>query len=198
MKSYSNQQTKRLVRLSLFTAIVILQTWVPMLGYIDIPPVSVTVIHVTTIVAALWLGYVDGAIVGGVWGLNSLIRAFVQGTLMRDIFISPFVSVVPRILMPLIVAYVASKLRKHKAETTFIGLTCGMLGSALNTILVLGAITLFKQNNFVTALGLEPTAYWLTIKGIIVSNGIPEMIAAGIITPAIYRALNRKEVTETK
>ena len=114
MTSYSNNKTKDLVRISLFMAIIILQSWVPFLGNITIPlyPLAITFIHVTVIVATLYLGTKAGVIVGGVWGVNSLIRAYVMPTSPMYIYVfnSPFVTILPRMLMPLIVGFISHKI----------------------------------------------------------------------------------------
>ncbi|WP_164470891.1 ECF transporter S component [Vaginisenegalia massiliensis] len=187
--------TQRLVTLSVLIAIIILQTWVPFLGNINIPPFSITFIHVTVIVTTLWLGTKEGMIIGLVWGLNSLARSLIMpvSPLHLLIFSSPLVSVLPRVLMPLVVGGVAMAFHRkpnlHKAE----GLVCGMLGSLLNTVFVLGAMALFKQSAFMQMKGVTDTAaLWKLLGGIVVANGIPEMIVAGLVTPILLLALRTK------
>lgn len=191
--NYSGQHTKRLVQLSLFMALVILQTWVPMLGNINIPPLSITFIHVTVIVATLWLGTYEGMFVGAVWGINSLLRAYIQpvSPMHTLVFTSPLVSVFPRILMPLVVGLVVVFLRHKKVNKSVIGITGGLLGSILNTVFVLGSIAIFKQAEYLQIKDIAQPELLTVLWGIVIANGVPEMIASGIITPAIYRALDR-------
>ena len=56
---------------------MIVQNLVPILGNIPIGPLSITLIHITVIVAAIVLGPVQGMIVGGIWGMITFIRAFI-------------------------------------------------------------------------------------------------------------------------
>ena len=54
-KRYGSQnKTNQLVKLSVFVALIIIQSWVPMLGNIPTPVLSITYIHVTVILATLW------------------------------------------------------------------------------------------------------------------------------------------------
>lgn len=71
-----NSKAFRLSILALFIAFVIIQNFVPFLGYIPVGALSLTTIQITVIVAAIVLGPTDGAIVGDVWGILSCIKAF--------------------------------------------------------------------------------------------------------------------------
>ena len=95
------------VLIALFCAIIIVQNFVPFFGYIPVGPLNLTTIHVTVIIAAIVLGPRDGAIIGGVWGLITFIRAYVWPTspLATIVFVNPLVSVVPRILIGVVAGY---------------------------------------------------------------------------------------------
>ena len=71
------QKLRRNTLLALFGTIVIVQNLVPVLGNIPIGPLSITLIHITVIVAAIVLGPVQGMIIGGIWGMITFIRAFI-------------------------------------------------------------------------------------------------------------------------
>ena len=95
----TKSKTYRLVIRAILTAIIILQTMVPFLGFIPIGITSLTIIHITVIVAAIVLGTKDGMFIGLVWGIFTMIRAFTSPTSPLDIavFTNPIISVVPRI-----------------------------------------------------------------------------------------------------
>ena len=105
----NKNKTFRSVLIALFCAIIIVQNFVPFFGYIPVGPLNLTTIHVTVIIAAIVLGPRDGAIVGGVWGLITFIRAYVWPTspLATIVFVNPLVSIVPRILIGVVVGYVS-------------------------------------------------------------------------------------------
>lgn len=71
------QKLRRNTLLALFGTIVIVQNLVPVLGNIPIGPLSITLIHITVIVAAIVLGPVQGMIIGGIWGMITFVRAFI-------------------------------------------------------------------------------------------------------------------------
>ena len=193
MTSYSNNKTKGLVRISLFMAIVILQSWVPFLGNITIPlyPLAITFIHVTVIVATLYLGTKAGVIVGGVWGVNSLIRAYLMPTSPMYIYVfnSPFVTILPRMLMPLIVGFISHKILSKSVSLKVNAAISGVLGSLLNTVLVLGSIVVFRRDQYLSIQDASMETLWSILSGIVITNGIPEMILAGILVPVILIAL---------
>lgn len=190
MNTYSKNNTTKFVQLSLFIAIILIQSWVPFLGFINLGILSVTIIPVTVILGTLWLGTKEGTILGFVFGLNSFVRAWLIGNpVERLVFTSPLVSIIPRILMPLIVGLVVHNLMK-KQNGYIKGFVAGLLGSALNTVLVLGSIGLFKPSEFL--LGQDAsTNIWPFLGAIVTTNGIPEAIFAAIVTPIIYLAINR-------
>ncbi|XJS11596.1 ECF transporter S component [Aerococcaceae bacterium WGS1372] len=187
MNSYSNNNARRLVTLSLFTAIIILQSWVPFLGFINIGPIAMTIIPITVILGTLWLGISDGVILGFIFGLNSLVRAWLIGNpIERMIFTSPLVSVLPRILMPLVTGILIKYFLDKLSNTTKAALA-GFIGSLLNTLLVLTSIGLFKPTEYISAIeGASTSQLWTILLGVVTANGIPEAIIATIITPIIY------------
>ncbi|MGF3073102.1 ECF transporter S component [Facklamia sp. P12945] len=195
MSALQNQnamKTKRLVILSIFMAIILLQTWVPFLGYIAIPPLNITIIHVTVIVATLWLGTKDGFIIGAFWGLNSLIRAYVMPTspMYVYVFSSPLVSLLPRMIMPLIVGWFAHQ-AQDKIQDRLRYMIAGALGSILNTVFVLGAIGLFKQAEYSQISGANLDSLWQVLGGIVLVNGVPEMIFSILVTPILLNAVKK-------
>lgn len=192
MRQYE-KSTSHLVRLSVFFAIILIQSWVPMLGYISINALNVTFIQVTVILATLWMGRRAGVAVGTFWGLNSWARAtFVEPTPINvNVMSSPFVTILPRLLMPLLLAFLLLGLRRVIKSTRVQALIAGVLGSSLNTILVLGAIAIFRQQAVMELFSLDVTGFWLFIQGIVLSNGVGEAILSGILTPIVYEGLLR-------
>ncbi|MFL2132161.1 MAG: ECF transporter S component [Ruoffia tabacinasalis] len=190
--SYTNNNARRLVILGLFIALIIIQSWVPFLGFITIGPIAMTIIPITVILSTLWLSTRDGMILGLVFGLNSLVRAWLIGNpVERMIFTSPLVSVLPRILMPLLLGLCIKYILDRFSDSTK-GAVAGFIGSILNTILVLGAIGIFKPTEYIGAIdGANVSQLWPILWGIVTANGIPEAILATIITPIIFIGVNR-------
>ncbi|GEL15496.1 ECF transporter S component [Pediococcus cellicola] len=177
--------------LGLFAAIIILQNYVPMIGYLPIGPLSVTTIHITVIIAAVVLGPVDGAIVGGVWGIVDWIRALTvtSSALGNIVMVNPLISVLPRILIGLIAGWLFTKLAKDKTKLGLPLLVSGIVGALTNTVLVLGGIALFFGNGSAVLSAINFSALTPYILLVAATNGIPEAVAAAILVPLIATPL---------
>lgn len=193
MNQYSNKQTRKKVVLALFAAIIILQTWVPFLGYIALPGLAITIVHITVIIVTLLMGRTSGMLIGGVWGVNSLLRALLIGNpFERLVFTNPLISVLPRVTMPFVVGTVDRMLVQRGMSKRNRGIIAGMIGTLSNTVLVLGGIGLLRSNEYLSLIhaGAGDTI-WKILGGIVVVNGVPEIIIAMILTPTLTVALDR-------
>lgn len=184
-----NSKAFRLAILALFIAFVIIQNFVPFLGYIPVGALSLTTIQITVIVASIVLGPIDGAIVGGVWGVLSCIKAFTSPSspVASLIFTNPLISVLPRILVGLLAGYLFIWLIKGNLNKTVSSILVGGLGALLNTVLVLGLIFLFYRNPEVAhAYGVSnPNLIGGVLMATVGTNGVPEAILSAIVTPII-------------
>lgn len=183
----NHQKTRRLVFLSFFTAIIIVQNLVPFLGYLPIGPLDLTLIHITVIVAAFVLGPVDGAIVGGIWGVITFVRAFIWPTspLATIVFVNPLIAILPRIMIGIVAGGIFGIALKRYKKPYRVLPVAAILGACCNTLLVLGQIYLFYQGKSQILYHIDAKAllpYLLTVVG---TNGIPEAILAGIVAPLI-------------
>lgn len=186
-------KTFRMVLLGMLSAIIIIQTTIPFLGYIPMGPLSLTIIQVTVIIAAIVLGTMQGAIVGGIWGIITFIRAFVAPTsiIAPIIFTNPLVSVLPRILIGVVAAYVFHRLLSGKLNETARMSVAGVLGSLTNTVLVLGFIYIFYGEPYANFLKLDMDQLLPALLTIVATNGITEAILSGVLTPIISKPLLR-------
>ena len=82
--------TKWMVSVALMAAIVIVLANTP-LGMIQLPIIKATTVHIPVILGAILLGPAAGAILGGVFGICSLISNTMAPTLLSFAF-SPFMS----------------------------------------------------------------------------------------------------------
>lgn len=178
--------------LSVFIAIILIQNFVPILGYIPVGPLSITLIPITVIVAALVLGLKDGVILGTLWGAIVFIRAFTWPTspIAPLVFENPITAILPRALIP-VVAYFAYKwLKKIMNHRISLIVACA-LGSMTNTILVLLFIYIFnrKQAPILYHVSVDKIIYALL--GIVGTNGLVEMVITAVICPLIIISLNK-------
>ncbi|WP_047999228.1 ECF transporter S component [Lactiplantibacillus herbarum] len=178
--------------LAVLMAIVIMQNIVPFFGYIPLPGLSITTIHITVIIAAVVLGPRDGAIIGGIWGLIDWIRAFVAPTsaLAPIVFTNPLVSILPRVLIGLVAGWIFIWFSKRHRTT--LGFTlAGIAGALTNTILVLGLIGLLYSHQAAGFYQVNLSKLMPYLLTVVASNGVPEAILAGILTPLIGTPLMR-------
>lgn len=197
-------KTYRLTMLGMFTAITLIMAFVPYLGYITfIPTFSPTTMCIPVIVCAILMGPTEGAIIGLIFGITSIIQATI--TQPNPLF-SPFVpfgsyksaiiAIVPRILIGVFAAYTFRFIQKFDKTKFFACLAAAIVGSLTNTVFVLlGMFILFKDyvSGFATyykVIGKNSTDITLKILGVILtSNGIAEAIVAAVLVPAVAMAL---------
>ena len=183
-------KTYRIAILGILSAFIIIQTFVPFLGNIPIPPLNPTIIHITVIVAAFVLSTKDGMLVGLVWGLARMVKAYTLPASPLDLLLwtNPIIAVVPRVMVGLVAGLVFHAFLKRKQEKVGM-VTAAVLGSLTNTVFVLGFIALFYGNEYATALNVDPSNLLKVLAGIVATNGLGEAVAAGLIAPFIAKAL---------
>lgn len=182
------QQIQQSTIRSILIAIIILQDFVPFLGNIPVGPLSITTMHVTVIIAAIVVGPVDGAIIGGAWGILTWVRAFVapSSSLAPLVMVNPLVSVVPRIMIGLVAGYLYRWLARLSKQPRLAMILAGIAGSLTNTGLVLGAIALFYRTPAVArAYGVNVAHLLPALETIMATNGLAELVFAAIVVPLV-------------
>lgn len=197
----NRNQTKNMVLMGVFIAILFIQSSVPILGYIPLGFMNATIIHITVIIGAVILGPKAGGFLGLLFGLSSLIRNTLQPNPTSFIF-SPFVTVggysgnirsvfialVPRIMIG-VMAWLTYKAFQKRERLAI--LLAGVVGSMTNTIMVMASIYFLFGKEYAAARNMEMASLSGIIIGIIGSQGIVEAIAAAIITFAVVLALKK-------
>ena len=176
----------RLVMCALFSALIVVMTFTPYLGYISVGPIEITTLHIVAIFAAIVIGPKYGAIVGGVWGLTCIVRAIQMGFAP---FANPMVSLIPRILVGIVAGLIFLGLSKTKCPKVVSLVVSTLLGTLTNTVLVISALTLF--NGFESLLGAAASAIETIILTLIGTNGLIEMISAIVVIPSLYIATEK-------
>jgi uncharacterized membrane protein len=136
--------------------------------------ISLTIMHVPVIIAAILEGPIVGLGVGLIFGIFSMIQAAVAPTSPADVwFTNPILAVLPRLFIGPVAYYVWKLLEKIPVVGLIVA---GIAGSLTNTILVLGVIGL---------MGLLP---WPVLGGIIISNGLLEAGVSAFIVLIVVSA----------
>lgn len=200
------QRTMDMTLAAIFTAIIIMMSVVPFLGYIPLGFMNATIMHVPVIIGAILLGPRYGVYFGLVFGLTSLVKATLTPNLTSFVF-SPFITIggysgnmwsiviclVPRILIGVAAYYVYELLIKllhdKKGGQTISLWIAGIAGSMTNTILVMNGIYLFFGKSYAAATNKMVEGIYNVILGVILTLGVPEAIIAGILTTAVVQVL---------
>lgn len=158
-------------------------------GYIKLPILQATIMHVPVIIGAIIEGPIVGMCIGLIFGVSSIIQNMTTPTLLSFALINPLVSVFPRILIG-IISYFAYKLIPMKNETvkTAVG---AALGSITNTVGVLGMIYILYLQQYATRMKISSSAAGKGILAVALTNGLPEAFAAVIITVPIVIAVKK-------
>ena len=180
-------KTQNFTRLTLMIALLVVLGLTP-LGLIDIPPVSITTMHIPVIVGSIVLGYKYGSLLGLSFGIFSLLR----GVLKPSAFVTYFnlaastnplgtiiMCIVPRILLGILpgLLFVAFK-KLHIPQRVTVGISAG-ISTIFHTFSVLFCMMFFFG-------GTDIAKIFSTIVSI---NGILELFAAIIVSVAICHPL---------
>ncbi|WP_461213743.1 ECF transporter S component [Lacticaseibacillus sp. GG6-2] len=186
-----HSKAARLTLRALLTALIILQTMVPMLGFIPLGFTSLTIIHITVIVAAIVLGPWDGMFIGLMWGVFTIVRALTAPTSPLDpiVFTNPIVSVVPRVLVGLVAGVVFRLLYRRFHRVPVASIIAAVLGTLTNTVGVVVLMGVLYTGAVAKAYGVTSSGLLKVLMGIVAANGVPEVLGAAILTPLIVGAL---------
>jgi uncharacterized membrane protein len=143
------------------------------LGFIPVPTPAghATIMHIPVILGGVLEGPVVGLITGAIFGLFSFLQPG------APFFADPLVSVFPRLFIGVVSYLVYYSTRK--INTVLACVLAGALGSATNTLLVLG---------MATWRGYLPSEVSISIG---VLHGLPEMVVAAILTVILVQGINR-------
>ena len=187
MKNDSKSNT-RFTTLALLVSIELVLGLTP-LGFLAIPPVSITTMHIPVIIGAIILGPTAGGVLGLAFGLISMYSAITGPSLSPvNLLFSPFASVVPRMLLGIIPAYIDKLLRKLINNQPFTAAISAGIATVCHTILVLGCMAVFFK-------ALVIKEIFITIISL---NGTVEILAAVIIVPAIALPLKKYVISRGK
>lgn len=195
-----NSKTRNMALFSMFIAIELVLLLTP-LGYIRLPGLSITLMHIPVIAAGILLGWQYGAGLGLVFGLTSVWNATFQPGLTSFVF-SPFVTVggvtgnwssliiaiVPRVLLGVIAGVLFSALSK-KFKRGIAACMTGVIATLCHTLMVLGLIAVLWGEQYAAAIGQSADQLLLYLGLVILTNGVAEMIMAGIVSLALAKAI---------
>lgn len=231
-------KTKRLVVSAILIAWIIV-LGMTQLGFIPVGPIKATTLHIPVLIAAIIFDRNMGFMLGLVFGCYSLFQNLTRPTPLSFVFINPLVSILPRVLFPLL-AYrlmqVFKKDKNIKRHTIIVG-TLGIvaliysamkaynvnkmgfficvvltililiylyislksdsksipaflsatIATTMHTIMVMGMIYILYLERYAAALNVSTSEVLPLIMGVVVLNGVPEAVIAGLVLGLLYR-----------
>ena len=172
------------------------------IGFIPLPVIKATTMHIPVILGAILLGPGAGAVLGAVFGLCSIWANTTAPNLLSFAF-SPFMSTDGligaiksiwialgcRILFGILAGWLWKLVRKVSGRD-YIALPVTAVAATLcHTLLVMGSIYLLLAQQYAAAKNVAVTAVFGLIMGTVTASGIPEAIVAAILVTVIGKSL---------
>lgn len=181
--------TRNMTYYGMIMAIIIVMSLVPFLGYIQIPPLAITLIHIPVIVGTILFGWKAGLLFALTFGLSSMFVAMTRGATPLDLlFINPLVSVLPRLIFGALIHPIYRFFERiHISEVLSIGLTA-FISTFFHTVLVLTAMYL--------ALGLKAgsfdgSVFMQVLVGVLTIVPLLEAVASTLISIPLVKAIRK-------
>lgn len=161
------------------------------LGFIPIPPIRATIMHIPVIVGAILEGPIVGATVGLIFGLFSMYQAFTAPLPTSFIFWNPLIALLPRILIGIVAYYTYNLLKnKIKNKTISIGIA-SVLATMTNTAGVMGLTYIIYLDKYAQKLGISHEAATTGIATVITFNGSIEAIVSALICIPVILSIHK-------
>ena len=172
------------------------------IGFIPLPVIKATTMHIPVILGAILLGPKAGGVLGAVFGMCSIWANTTTPGLLSFAF-SPFMSTEGlvgvakslwialgcRILFGVLAGWLWIFFRKLlKQEYAALPVTAAT-ATVCHTILVMGSIYVLLTQQYAAVKNVAISAVFGLIMGTITASGIPEAIAAAILVTVIGKAL---------
>ena len=193
--------TRRMAMLAMLCAVLLVMGMTG-IGFIPLPVIKATTMHIPVILGAVLLGPAAGGILGALFGLCSIWANTTSPGLLAFAF-SPFMSTEGlvgvlkslwialgcRILLGVIAGWLWKGLHKLLKRDYWALPVTAALATICHTILVMGSIYLLLAQQYAQAKNVGISAVFGLIMATVTASGIPEAIAAAILVTIIGKAL---------
>ena len=184
---------KELTQLAMLVALTIILGVIPNIGIIQIGPVSLTILHIPVIIAALLFQVRGGTIVGLVFGLTSWFVASTRAITPIDLlFVNPLVSVLPRLLFGALAGLLVKFLINQKNNAIKYG-SVAFVSTLIHSLLVYTCLYFNGKEIFFPNAGLGEAvkSYVPFVVGAFTVNALIEAGVAAVICIILMRTLER-------
>lgn len=195
--------TRYMASLAMLSAVLLVMGMTG-IGFIPLPVIKATTMHIPVILGAILLGPGAGAVLGGVFGLCSIWANTTTPGLLSFAF-SPFITTegLPgvakslwialgcRILFGLLSGLLWKMVKKLTAKDYIALPVTAVLSTLCHTMLVMGSIYFLLAQQYAAAKNVAISAVFGLVMGTITASGIPEAIIAAILVTVIGKALTQ-------
>ena len=193
--------TRYMATLAMFCGILLVMSATG-IGFIPLPVIKATTMHIPVILGAVLLGPAAGAVLGGVFGLCSIWANTTSPGLLAFAF-SPFMTTegLPgvlkslwialgcRILLGVIAGWLWKGMKRVLKQDYLALPVTAAIATISHTILVMGSIYLLLAQQYAQAKNVAITAVFGMVMGTVTASGIPEAIIAAVLVTVIGKAL---------
>ena len=197
------RDTKRMVLLGMLIAVLLVMGMTG-IGFIPLPVIKATTMHIPVILGAILLGPGAGAVLGAAFGFCSIWANTTTPGLLSFAF-SPFMSTTGfpgvikslwialgcRILFGWLAGWIWKLLKKLNLNDIAALPVTAAVSTVCHTLMVMGSIYVLLAQQYADAKNVGTSAVFGLVMGTVTASGIPEAIAAAILVAAIGKALLR-------
>lgn len=197
----NRRDTRSMAMLAMLCGILVVMG-VTGIGFIPLPVIKATTMHIPVILGAVLLGPSAGAVLGCVFGLCSIWANTTTPGLLAFAF-SPFmttegvigavkslwIALGCRILFGLIAGWLWKLMKKLNLQDYIALPVTAAVATVCHTLLVMGSIYLLLAQQYANAKNVGITAVFGLIMGTVTASGIPEAIAAAVLVTVLGKAL---------
>lgn len=172
------------------------------IGFIPLPVIKATTMHIPVILGAILLGPNAGAVLGAVFGLCSVWANTVTPGLLSFAF-SPFmtneglvgaakavwIALGCRILFGYLAGWLWRGARKLRLPELVALPAVSAVATICHTLLVMGSIYILLAQQYAQAKAVAVSAVFGLVMATVTASGIPEAIAAAVLVTVIGKAL---------
>lgn len=172
------------------------------IGFIPLPVIKATTMHIPVILGAVLLGPGAGAVLGGVFGLCSIWANTTSPGLLAFAF-SPFMTTegLPgvakslwialgcRILLGVAAGWLWKLVKKLKLPDLAALPVTAAVSTLFHTVAVMGSIYVLLAQQYASAKNVAMEAVFGLVMGTVTASGIPEAIAAAVLVTLVGKAV---------
>lgn len=197
----SRVETRYMAMLAMLCGILLVMG-VTGIGFIPLPVIKATTMHIPVILGAILLGPGAGAVLGAVFGLCSIwvnttspgLLAFAFSPFMTNeglvgVVKSLWIALGCRILLGVIAGWLWRLLQRWLHKDYIALPVTAAAASICHTLLVMGSIYVLLAQQYAATKNVAVTAVFGLIMGTVTAAGIPEAIAAAVLVTVVGKAL---------